>query len=106
MQVKLVHKSLELLMIRFSFSLDNSDWVELMTVIQGHVNQEFLLTEVILNVVTSFNICSFLFVKVNRIFSQNAGGELSYDDWQSMGKVGANIGQDLLVAGSFAKLLG
>merc|ERR1719445_674378 len=69
-------------------SLDNPDRVELMTVIQGHVNQAYLLTE------------------VNKIFSQNAGGELSYDDWQSMGKVGANIGQDLLVAGSIGKILG
>ena len=93
-------------MIRFSFSLDNSDWVELMTVIQGHVNQEFLLTEVILNLVNSLKYM-FLFVcKVNRIFSQNAGGELSYDDWQSLGRVGANIGQDLLVAGSIGKILG
>ena len=45
-------------------------------------------------------------MKVNRIFSQNAGGELSYDDWQSLGRVGANIGQDLLVAGSIGKILG
>ena len=46
------------------------------------------------------------FSKVNKIFRQNAGGELSYDDWQSLGRVGANIGQDLLVAGSVGKILG
>ena len=39
------------------------------------------------------------------MFSQNAGGELSYDDWQAFGKVGANISQDLLIAGSVGKIL-
>ena len=44
-------------------------------------------------------------VQVNDILDKNVGGKISFEDWQTFGQVGANIGQDLLVAGSTAKVL-
>ena len=44
-------------------------------------------------------------LQANTIFNNNAGGELSLDDWRRIGNLSTNIGRDLAVAESFLKIL-
>ena len=71
-----------------------------------HINEDNLLavvSEYVCNV-TLRQQCS-ISAQVNNILDKNVGGKISSKDWQTFGQVGANIGQDLLVAGSTAKVL-
>ena len=88
------------------FSLDTSDWVALAEIMRKHINEDNLLAVVseYVCIVTLRQQCS-ISVQVNNILDKNIGGKISFEDWQTFGQVGANIGQDLLVAGSTAKVL-
>ena len=75
-------------------------------IMRKHINEDNLLavvSEYVCNV-TLRQQCS-ISAQVNNILDKNVGGKISSKDWQTFGQVGANIGQDLLVAGSTAKVL-
>ena len=109
MQVKLFIRDFcpNLLQFLPFISLDTSDWVALAEIMRKHINEDNLLavvSEYVCNVTTSTKQCS-ISAQVNNILDKNVGGTISFEDWQTFGQVGANIGQDLLVAGSTAKVL-
>ena len=108
MQVKLFIRDFcpNFLLQFLPFSLDTSDWVVLAEIMRKHINEDNLLavvSEYVCNV-TLRQQCS-ISAQVNNILDKNVGGKISSKDWQTFGQVGANIGQDLLVAGSTAKVL-
>ena len=107
MQVKLFIRDFCPNLLQFlPFSLDTSDWVVLAEIMRKHINEDNLLavvSEYVCNV-TLRQQCS-IYAQVNNILDKNVGGKISSKDWETFGQVGANIGQDLLVAGSTAKVL-
>ena len=107
MQVKLFIRDFCPNLLQFlPFSLDTSDWVVLAEIMRKHINEDNLLavvSEYVCNV-TLRQQCP-ISAQVNNILDKNVGGKISSKDWQTFGQVGANIGQDLLVAGSTAKVL-
>ena len=107
MQVKLFIRDFCPNLLQFlPFSLDTSDWVVLAEIMRKHINEDNILavvSEYVCNV-TLRQQCP-ISAQVNNILNKNVGGKISFEDWQMFGQVGANIGQDLLVAGSTAKVL-
>ena len=73
------------------------------TIFQQHVNNDFLFQQARNN---NFYISlTNHYQKVNTVLESNVGGQLSIDDWRQLGNISVNIGQDLVVAQSFLKVL-
>ena len=43
--------------------------------------------------------------QLNNSLDKTVGGKISFEDWTTFGQLGRNIGKDMLVTGSFIKII-